>query len=61
MTLANQATQAALILGIRVPDTTPANENHGAIEPFVLIHALPRVTSQQGVVGSQTEVTFGSY
>jgi len=36
-----------------VPNTT--------IEPFVLVHALPRVTSQQGQVGSQTEVTFGSY
>jgi Alginate export len=36
-----------------VPNTT--------IEPFALIRALPRVTSQQGVVGSQTEVTFGSY
>jgi hypothetical protein len=34
---------------------------HTDIEPFVLVHALPRVTSQQGVVGSQTEVTFGSY
>jgi hypothetical protein len=34
---------------------------HTSIEPFVLVHALPRVTSQQGVVGSQTEVTFGSY
>jgi hypothetical protein len=34
---------------------------HSTIEPFVLIHALPRVTSQQGVAGSQTEVTFGSY
>jgi hypothetical protein len=34
---------------------------HTTIEPFVLVHALPRVTSQQGVVGSQTEVTFGSY
>jgi Alginate export len=34
---------------------------HTDIEPFVLIHALPRVTSQQGVVGSKTEVTFGSY
>jgi Alginate export len=36
-----------------VPKTT--------IEPMVLVHALPRVTSQQGMVGSQTEVTFGSY
>ena len=36
-----------------VPQTT--------IEPFVLLLALPRVTSQQGVVGSQTEATFGSY
>ncbi len=27
----------------------------------MLVHALPRVTSQQGVLGSQTEVTFGSY
>src|ERR1700735_1121728 len=34
---------------------------HTTIEPFVLVHALPRVTSQQDVVGSQTEVTFGSY
>ncbi len=34
---------------------------HTTIEPFVLIHALPRVTSQQSVVGRQTEVTFGSY
>ena len=34
---------------------------HTTIEPFVLVHALPRVTSQQGVIGSQTEVTFGSY
>jgi len=34
---------------------------HTTIEPFVLVHALPRVTSQQGTVGSQTEVTFGSY
>lgn len=34
---------------------------HTDIEPFVLIHALPSVTSQQGVVGSKTEVTFGSY
>ena len=40
-------------LATYVPRTT--------IEPFVLVHALPRVTSQQGVVGSQTEVTFGSY
>ena len=31
------------------------------IEPFVLVRALPRVTSQQGVVGSETEATFGSY
>jgi len=34
---------------------------HTTIEPFVLVHALPHVTSQQGVVGSQNEVTFGSY
>jgi hypothetical protein len=34
---------------------------HTDIEPFVLVYALPRVTSQQGLVGSQTEVTFGSY
>ena len=37
------------------------HEPNSTIEPFVLVHALPRVTSQQGVVGSQTEVTFGSY
>jgi hypothetical protein len=40
-------------LATYVPNTT--------IEPFVLIHTLPRVVSQQSVVGSQTEVTFGSY
>jgi hypothetical protein len=34
---------------------------HTTIEPFVLVHTLPRVTSQQGIVGTQTEVTFGSY
>ena len=34
---------------------------HTTIEPFVLVHTLLRVTSQQGVVGTQTEVTFGSY
>jgi hypothetical protein len=34
---------------------------HTTIEPFVLVRALPRVTSQQGVAGSETEVTFGSY
>lgn len=34
---------------------------HTTIEPFVLVRALPRVTSQQGAVGSETEVTFGSY
>jgi hypothetical protein len=34
---------------------------HTTIEPFVLIRALPRVTSQQSVAGSETEVTFGSY
>jgi len=36
-------------------------ESHTTIEPFVLVHALPRVTSEQGAVGGQTEVTFGSY
>jgi hypothetical protein len=34
---------------------------HTTIDPFVLIRALPRVTSQQGVASSETEVTFGSY
>ena len=34
---------------------------HTTIEPFILAHDSPRVTSQQGVVGNQTEVTFGSY
>jgi hypothetical protein len=34
---------------------------HTDIEPFVLVRALPRVTSQQSVVGSETEVTFGLY
>ncbi len=28
---------------------------------MVLVHTLPRVTSPQGIVGNQTEVTFGSY
>jgi Alginate export len=36
-----------------VPKTT--------IEPFVLVKALPKVTSLQGTSGSETEVTFGSY
>jgi hypothetical protein len=31
------------------------------IEPFVLVRALPHVTSQQGAIGTETEVTFGSY
>jgi Alginate export len=31
------------------------------IQPFVLVHALPRVISQQGTAGTETEVTFGSY
>jgi Alginate export len=34
---------------------------HTDIEPFVLVRALPRVTSQQGAMGSETEATFGSY
>jgi hypothetical protein len=34
---------------------------HTDIEPFVLVRALPRVTSQQGAIGSETEATFGSY
>ncbi len=34
---------------------------HTDLEPFVLVRALPRVTSQQGAVGTETEVTFGSY
>jgi hypothetical protein len=34
---------------------------HTTIEPFVLVRALPRVSSQQGMIGSQTEATFGSY
>ena len=34
---------------------------HTDIEPFVLVYALHSVTSQQDMVGSQTEVTFGSY
>jgi hypothetical protein len=36
-----------------VPKTT--------IEPMVLVHVLPQVTNQQGIAGTQTEVTFGSY
>ena len=36
---------------------------HTTMEPFVLIHALPRVPSQSqpGLFGTETEVTFGSY
>jgi hypothetical protein len=34
---------------------------HTTIEPFILVRALPRVSSQQDVAGSKTEVTFGSY
>jgi hypothetical protein len=34
---------------------------HTTVDPFVLIRAYPRVTSQQSVAGSETEVTFGSY
>jgi hypothetical protein len=34
---------------------------HTTIEPFVLVRALPRVISQQGVPGNKTEATFGSY
>jgi hypothetical protein len=32
-----------------------------SIQPFVLVRALPRVISQQGRPGSETEVSFGSY
>jgi hypothetical protein len=32
-----------------------------SIQPFVLVRALPRVISQQGRAGSETEVSFGSY
>ena len=31
-----------------------------SLQPFVLVRALPRVISQQGKAGTQTEVTFGS-
>jgi len=31
------------------------------IQPFVLVRALPRVTSQQSIVGTETEVTPGIY
>ncbi len=32
-----------------------------SVQPFVLVRALPRVTSQQGRPGTETEVSFGSY
>ena len=32
-----------------------------SIQPFVLVRALPGVISQQGLAGSETEVSFGSY
>jgi Alginate export len=31
-----------------------------SIQPFVLVRALPRVISQQGTAGTETEVSFGS-
>jgi len=34
---------------------------HTDIEPFVLVRAEPYVKSHQGIYGSETEVTFGSY
>lgn len=32
---------------------------HNNIQPFVFVKALPRVTSQQGTMGTETEVTAG--
>lgn len=32
-----------------------------SLDPFVLIRTAPRVSSQQGTFGSETEVSFGSY
>ena len=32
-----------------------------SLQPFVLVRALPRVISQQGIAGDETEVTYGSY
>jgi hypothetical protein len=32
-----------------------------SIQPFVLVRALPRVISQQGRAGTETEFSFGSY
>jgi hypothetical protein len=34
---------------------------HTDIEPFLLVKALPKVTSLQGTAGTETEVTLGSY
>ena len=34
---------------------------HTDIEPFVLVRAEPYVKSHQGIYGTETEVTFGSY
>ncbi|HEY1730368.1 MAG TPA: alginate export family protein, partial [Terriglobales bacterium] len=31
------------------------------LQPFVLVRALPRVSSQQKIAGTETETTFGSY
>lgn len=38
-------------IGSWIPNTT--------LQPFVLVRALPRVTSQQGIYGSEVETTFG--
>jgi hypothetical protein len=34
---------------------------HTDIEPFILIRAEPRVLSEQGIYGTETEATYGSY
>jgi len=31
-----------------------------SLQPFVIVHTNPRVISQQGIAGNQTEVSFGS-
>jgi hypothetical protein len=45
--------------GVHAKLTTLAPKT--TIEPMVLVHALPWVISQQGIAGTETEVTFGSY
>ncbi len=41
------------VIGSRMPHGT-------TLQPFVIVRALPRVKSQQGIYGTETETTFGA-